>query len=230
MQLRKLAEDLWGVEDLLPLPGTRFPVRSAVVRLRSGGLVIVSPLPGLAALKSELDALGPIQAFIGPCTLHHLGLEGAHEAWPAAALLARASLQGRRKDLPWTRTLTDAPDALWAGELEQEPVGGMPGIDETVFFHKASGTLLVADVCFHVLELEGFFARLFMRLNGAYGRFGPSRIARSMVKDRAALRRSVDRMLAWNPTRIVPCHGAVLETGAKPALEQAFAFLPAVQE
>ncbi|MBS2032394.1 MAG: DUF4336 domain-containing protein [Deltaproteobacteria bacterium] len=230
MQLRKLADDLWGVEDLLPMPGTRFPVRSAVVRLRSGGLVILSPLPGLAALKPELDALGPTQAFIGPCTLHHLGLEGAHQAWPQAALLSRQSLQRRRKDLPWTRLLTDAPDALWAGELEQEPVGGMPGIDETVFFHRASGTLLVADVSFNVLEMEGFFARLFMKLNDAYGRFGPSRIARSMVKDRAALRRSIDRMLAWNPTRIVPCHGAVLEADARAALERAFAFLPAVQE
>ena len=63
-------------------------------------------------------------------------------------------------------------------------MGGLPGIDETVFFHKASGTLLVADVSFNVLELEGFVARLFMRLNDAYGRFGPSRVARSLVKDR----------------------------------------------
>ena len=115
-------------------------------------------------------------------------------------------------------------EILWLGASvgDQVAVGGMPKLDEVVFFHRPSRTLFVWDLCFHIAQSEHLPTRLFMRLNGAYGRFGPSRIARSMMRDRAAVRASVERMLAWAPERIVVAHGDVVERGGRDALQGAF--------
>ena len=91
-----------------------------------------------------------------------------------------------------------------------------------VFFHAASRTLLLTDLAFNFRHCEQLWMRLFMRINGAYGRFGPSRLMRSMIKDKGALRGSLDRILAWNFDRVIVTHGELLESGGREALRAAF--------
>jgi hypothetical protein len=66
-------------------------------------------------------------------------------------------------------------------------------------------------------------ARVFHRLVGATGRFGPHRIVRLAIRDRRAAGASLRAMLAWDFDRIVVSHGDVLERGGKAAFEAAFA-------
>jgi hypothetical protein len=66
-----------------------------------------------------------------------------------------------------------------------------------------------------------------MRVNSAYGRFGPSRLLRFAIRDKAACRRSIDRILEWDFERVVVTHGEVLESGGREALRSAYAWLPA---
>ena len=98
-------------------------------------------------------------------------------------------------------------------------------MNEVVFLHRASRTLVVTDLCFNVRHSDHLGTRLFMRVNGAYGRFGPSRLLRSLVRDRPALRASLERILAWDFERVVVTHGEVLEHGGRDALRAGFAWL-----
>jgi hypothetical protein len=123
-------------------------------------------------------------------------------------------------------TLGDAPPALWSGELEQHVVRGVPSIDEVVFFHARSRTLLLVDLAFHVRTSDHALTRFAMRLNGAYGRFGPTRIFRyGLLRDRAALRESLERILAWDFERVVVGHGEVLERDGRRTFREAFAWV-----
>ena len=97
----------------------------------------------------------------------------------------------------------------------------------TALFHRPSGTLWVTDLVFNVRTSDHLPTRLFMRLNGAYGRLAHSRMARTMVRDRRALRRTVDRLLALGPVRLLPAHGDPVEADATRVLGGAFAHLPA---
>ena len=45
------------------------------------------------------------------------------------------------------------------------------------------------------------------------------------IKDRAALRASLDRLLAWDFDRLVLSHGRNVDAGAKELLRDAYAFL-----
>jgi hypothetical protein len=226
MHLHKHDEGLWSVEDSLRLPGgITLPVRTVVVGLPGGGTVLLSPLPRLAQVREALDGLGPVRALVAPNLLHHLGLPAAQALYPQARVFRRPGLDAKRPDVRFTDLLGEAPPALWAGVLEQVEVHGMPRVQEVAFVHRLSRTLLLTDLCFNVHSAPDLFTRVFMRLNGAYGRFGPTRVGRRFMKDRRAVRASVDRLLALDFERVVMAHGDVVETGGRAGLERAFAFL-----
>ncbi len=64
-----------------------------------------------------------------------------------------------------------------------------------------------------------------MRIMGGYGHFGPSRLAKTFMKDKKAIRRGIDRILEWDFDRVTVTHGEVLETNGRALLQQAYAWL-----
>jgi hypothetical protein len=58
------------------------------------------------------------------------------------------------------------------------------------------------------------------------GWFGPHRLIRFAIRDRGAARRSIDCILEWDFDRIIMSHGAVVASGGRAVLKEAFAFLP----
>ena len=50
-------------------------------------------------------------------------------------------------------------------------------------------------------------------------------LERLLIRDRAAAREQVDRMLAWRPERIVLAHGDIIEAGGEEVLRRAYAWL-----
>ena len=65
---------------------------------------------------------------------------------------------------------------------------GAPRLNEVVFLHRRSRTLLLTDLAFNVQPGASNRARIFHWLVGATGRFGPHRLVRTMIRDRAAAR------------------------------------------
>ena len=96
-----------------------------------------------------------------------------------------------------------------------------------VFFHPASRTLVCTDLAFNIQRGQtGGVTRLFFRAIGAEGHFGPHRlIRRFFIRDRAAARDSIQRILRWDFDRVTVTHGDVLERGGREAMRAAYAFL-----
>jgi hypothetical protein len=223
--LRKLAEDLWVADAPLRVGGLDMGTRTTLVRLADGGLFVHSPGPLSDALRAEVEKLGAPRALVAPNLMHHMFLADWARAFPAARLFGPAGIGAKRPGLAFEPALGDAPPAMWAQALDQLQVRGAPRMDEVVFLHRATKTLLLTDLCFNV-HAGSTFTRVFMRANGAWQRFGPSRLMRHVVtRDRAALRASLERILAWDFERVVVTHGDVLERGGKPALRAGFAWL-----
>ncbi len=223
--LRPLHDALWVVDHPLKIGPIAIGTRMTVVRLADGGLFLHSPVPLDAGLSDALAALGPVRAVVAPNQLHWFYLADAARAHPEAELWVAPGLSDKRRDLPPHRVLDDTPPPLWAGTLEQVFVRGAPRANEVAFFHPASRSLLLTDLAFHIQSPDGFFARLFWGANGAIGRFGPTRMFRSIIRDKAAFRADLDRILAWDFDRVIVTHGEVLDRGGRQALRQSYAFL-----
>jgi len=89
------------------------------------------------------------------------------------------------------------------------------------FCHKATRTLIVADLVFNLSTDQNIVAKLFLKLNGIYDRVGCSRFFRAFIKDREAFDRSIDEVLKWDFDRIVLGHGSIVERGGRTVLKQA---------
>jgi hypothetical protein len=224
--LEKLAEGLWV--DTRPFragPFLEIGTRMTAVRLADGGLFLHSLVEIDEETRIALEALGAVHHLVAGNLLHHLYLASAAKAFPQAELWGAPGLAEKRKDLRFEGVLGDEAPAAWQADLDQLAVRGIPRMNEVAFLHRASRTLLVTDLCFNVRHSDHLGTRLFMRANGAYGRFGPSRMLRALVRDRPALRASVERILQWDFDRVVVTHGDVLERGGKDALRAGFAWL-----
>lgn len=110
----------------------------------------------------------------------------------------------------------------WAGELESYLVQGFR-LDEVVLFHPSTRTLVITDLCFNIHHATTRLSRLFFEANGMWEYFGPSRLIRRLaVSNKAAIRKSLDRVLEWDFDRIIPGHGNVVEHDGPEALRAAW--------
>lgn len=224
-RLRQLHPDLWVCRVPYRAMGMPLGRQLVVVRLSAGGLWVHSPVPMTPELRREVAALGQVRHVVGPNLWHDECLSEFQAEHPAALFHAAPGLAATRRDVHFGAELADTPHPDWAGVLEQHLVCGMPRMNEVVFFHPASRSLIVADLAFN-LGPDGpwWFGRL-MRAYGAWNRFGPTLLEKLLMRDKAAVRASLDRILEWDFDRVIVGHGRNLETGAKPVFREAYAFL-----
>ena len=223
--LTPLASDLWEFDAPLTVLGMTLGHRMTVAKLPDGSLWLHSPAAHSAELAAELEKLGPIGHVVAPNGMHDTYLEGWFAAYPHARFHGAKGFSKFRPDLKFTDTLGDTPPAAWAGVFEQLVLRGMPRLNEVVFRHRASRTLIVTDLVFNLGAEMPLLSRALLRLNGCYNCLAVSRLLRTTIKDRAVLRASLDQMLAWDFDRVVVSHGRNLDSDAKDALRTALAFL-----
>jgi hypothetical protein len=181
-----IATDVWQIRgpSLRFTGGVKVPLRSTVLRLGSGELLVYSPI----AEMPGVDDAGTVAHVVEPNKLHHLFVGAARERWPAATFHQREL----RLDDP---------------AVEAIHIDGVPKLDETVLFHRPSGTLVVADFVFN-MTAENLVSRIGFAITGVGGnRVAQSREWRWARKDKAAARASVERVLALPIQRVAFCHG-----------------------
>ena len=194
MPMQLLAPDLAVIDHPLKVGGLALGTRTTVVRRADGGVLLISPGPLDDGDAAEVAAFGPVRAVVAPNLMHHLFLPAALARFPEARLYAPAGLAKKQPRLAIAgppaavAEAADAADAAGA-TLRAIDVGGMPKLQETLFVHLPSRTLVATDLVFNVRAPAPFFTRTFMRFNGGFDRFGPTRICRSLIKDRGRPRR-----------------------------------------
>jgi hypothetical protein len=222
--LTPLAPDLWVATRPLPLIVGDIGTRMTVIRLADGSLFLHSPVKLDAETQAALDAIGPVRAVVAPSRVHHFYVGEYGAAYPQATLYAAPGLEKKRADVHFGAVLDDEPPPAWAGQIDQHVFRGTPIMNEVVFFHAPTRTLLLTDLAFNVVRPMPGRVRFFLRLVNARG-FGPHRIIRFGVRDRVAARASLERILQWDFDRITVTHGDVLESGGHAALQAAFDWL-----
>ena len=98
-------------------------------------------------------------------------------------------------------------------------------LNEVVFYHRASRTLVLTDTAHNIGPDAAAFTRFFFKLFGGYGRLSTSLAERVATKDRAAVRRTVDAILQWDIQRVIMAHGHIVEGNGAQALRDAYAWL-----
>lgn len=224
MALQRIADELWCAAIDHTFMGMHLGTRMTVIRLPGGKLWLHSAIAIDDALRGELDALGEVAHIVAPNLYHHVYAGAWKQAYPAALLWGAPGLAAKRKDLPFDATLDDTPDAAWADVLDQAPLRGCM-LGEIVFFHKPTRSIVTSDLLENFESSPHFGTRLYLKAAGIHGKPGVSRMLRPIYRDRAAVRASLERMLAWDFQRIVLAHGNPVEHDAMDTLRTAYTWL-----
>ena len=197
-----------------------------VVRLGADELLLHSPVPVDDALAAELAELGEVAHILAPNRWHHLHVKAAARRYPTAAVWGAPGLAQKRSDVAFTGVLGVDTPAAWGDDLCQVLVEGAPMVNEVVTLHRPSRSLVVTDLVFNINDVKGWGTPLVLFLvGGGRGLFHSRSWRWIFVRDRSRAGASAAEILSWDFDRVVPCHGDVVEAGARAALADRLAYL-----
>ena len=227
IDLQQLDEGLWTLDgDAISFLTFPYELRMTIVRLTGGPLFVHSPVQLDDERRALVNALGPVSAIVSPNKLHHLFLGPWAEAYPQAKLYAPPGLIKKRPDLVFAGELTDTPEPLWAGDLRQCVVRGSVFMNEVVFFHRASRTLILGDLIEnHNPAAFSWWQRKIGQINRMLAPQGQTPVNYRLTFFRRRLARAgLERVLSWKPRRVVMMHGPCVMDDAGAFLHRAFAW------
>lgn len=230
--LKSVVENLWIVDGPvirfgMPWPKMPFPTRMTVVRVPGGDLFIHSPTPLVTELRAEIEQAGRPRWIIGPNRIHYWWIPDWKAAFPDATvyLAPRIKEQAAGRIKFDGAALDRSSGYPWDADLATLPVTGSY-MTEVEFFHHASRTLILTDLIenFEPRKLGSFALRWLTWLGGAQDPDGqmPRDMRLTFARQKPQLRMAVEKMIAWNPERIVLAHGRWYEKDGARELRRAF--------
>lgn len=234
-QLKPIAPDIWiadgPVVRMAAAFGTSmpFPTRMTIVRLRDGGLWCHSPIAPDEGLFAAIDALGPVRHLVSPNLLHYASIGAWKRRYPAAVAWAAPGVRQRaasqKIEVAFDADLADVAPPAWAADLDQLRFRGSRVLEEFVFFHRASATLVLADL---IENFErGKISRgmhWLARLGGVLDPDGkaPLDMRMTFLGRKRLARACFAGIMAWHPQRVILAHGRCYTENAEAELRRAF--------
>jgi hypothetical protein len=205
-----------------------FPTRMTVIRLDSGDLLLHSPTVFDEPLAAALCAMGPVRHIVSPNLIHYAHVAEWADRFPDAVVWASPRVRERAQSqgvaVHFDDDLgADAP-AEWRDDLRQAVIPGT-FVDEVVFFHIGSQTLVLTDTIqnFELDKIKQPYRALVWAAR-AYAPRGqmPIDLRSTFLPKKQQAGEVVRRILSWQPQRIIVSHGKCIEHDAEAALRFAF--------
>jgi len=197
------------------------------------GLWVHSPIAPDEKLLRAVDALGPVRHIISSNKIHHVSIGPWAETYPDARLWASPGVRAR-SEVTFTDDLAETPPDAWSAVIDQRIARGSKALEEVVFFHKPSRTLILTDLIENFeasLLRKGFWLKILMRLGGVMAPRGgvPRDIRLSFLGNHRKLRPVVQWMLNNNPQKVVISHGKWFEVDGRDIIRRAFSWVGGVE-
>ncbi|CDZ98574.1 Protein of unknown function DUF4336 [Phaffia rhodozyma] len=200
--------------------------RSTAVKLANNDIFIIPSSPLGEDVKAEIARLGgQVKYLVAPDFEHTMFTKVYSKEYPSALCIGPEGVD------------TKIPEVKWAGTYK---TNGLAGADEKfgyedeietcyfkshankdiAFLHKPSKTLIEADLLFNLpcpeqgIPAGGLFGFMNISPGGAAHRGVVSMVSSA---DKKLYGQSAAIVAGWDFDRIIPCHGAVIETGGKEA-------------
>ena len=218
--LEQIAEAVWSVSAPLKVGGLiALNTRMTIVRLANGDLWLHSVIPISPELQQEVDGLGTVRHLVAPSCLHHLFVGEWMAAYPEAQSYAAKGLEKKRPELPFSVRLGSGFHADWLDEIDLLPIEGMPSVNEVVFYHRASQTLIATDLFFYLPEAEGM-THLYALLNGFKHKMKTPALYKFAIKNKPQFLLSLTPLRSWPIRNVVMCHHHILQDEAQAVVQQ----------
>ncbi|WP_423188367.1 DUF4336 domain-containing protein [Alkalibacterium sp. f15] len=236
--LKKIDTDIWIVDggiikmNVLAF-GVPFSTRMTIVKLKNQSLWVHSPIKPDEKLLTEIDKLGEVTHLISPNRIHYAYIAEwkTHypkaTAWSSPGVEKRAQSQNIKVD--FDRPLENEAPADWSADINQLIFKGSRTLEEVVFFHKGSKTLILTDLIenFEPARTTNRFWKTVYKLAGVADPNGkaPIDLRLTFFGQKEKARHCYKRMLSWQPEKIILAHGRWYDKNGTAELKRAFSWL-----
>lgn len=227
--MEKLADEIWIFDGkAVPFFGMPYSTRMTVIRLPDHKLWVHSPIALTPHLKQQIEDLGTVAYLIAPNSLHHLFLPEWIDAFSSAEVFGTDEVIKKRSDIAFTRSLNTSAKWAWQDDIDQLVFTGSPVMQECVFFHKCSATLLVTDLVENFSGQEfNVWQRWVAKGAGILAPRGKTPLdwRLSFMFGKAQARSHLAKLLVWQPKCLVMAHGVIVRDNATQFLARSFKWL-----
>jgi hypothetical protein len=227
--LKKIDQNIWIAEQPLRYFGLSVGTRMTVIRFHNGELAVISPIQVNEETTEQLNQLGNVKYIIAPNLFHYLFLSNFKALYPQAKVYAVSGLKVKRPEISIDETLEDNGENF-LGELEcllfegfktLLPSGALP-LNEYVFFHAESQTLILTDTAFYFDESFPLTTKLVSKVMGGYRKLRPSFLEQLATQEKEKVKQSVQKVLQWEFKRVIVAHGSIVEHEAKKQFKEGY--------
>ncbi|MGF1489129.1 MAG: DUF4336 domain-containing protein [Prochloraceae cyanobacterium] len=228
--LRKIDLNLWVSEQPLKFWQLEVGTRMTIVRFKNDKLIVFSPIQINQKTIQQIDEIGKIAYIIIPNLYHHLFAAEFQAIYPQAELWSVPGLEIKRPDLKPDKILNKNDRCIWdeieylffAGFQAIVDLSGFSTVNEFVFLHKETRTLIITDTAFNFDETFPLKTRLISRAIGSYKTLRPSWLEKIATKDKDKIKRSVQKILNWDFERVIMAHGNIIEKDGKEKFKRGY--------
>jgi hypothetical protein len=222
-----IKDQIWILEYPVRFAAMDLWARMTIIKLDNGDLLIHDPCKIDDDIKKEIDSHGVVKFIVAPGTYHHLLVTEFQDKYPNAETFICPGLERKRPDIPFDWILGHKPDPRWEGVLEQVVVQGTKFIQEVVFFHKPSKTLILVDLLENIGDDYNHKAGLLLQ-------FWWKVVLKMWNNPRAApeyqmgwgnkklVKTALEKILSWDADRIILAHGENIEGNVNRTLVKAW--------
>jgi hypothetical protein len=209
--------------------GLMFTTRMVIVKLSDGSLWLSSPVSVPFDTLQQITKLGVVRYLVAATPRHVWRLQTWHTLFPEAQLWTSrpTPFTLKKGHLSLSGILGDTPHQGWAEDLDQLAFKGNPLIEEVIFFHKQSRTVMLHDLIqIHPTMKGKVFQNALFKLEGVTAPNGGVGLdIKLSFTNRTLARRSLERLLSWDFDKLIIAHGTCIEKDGKAFVERAFRWL-----
>lgn len=230
--LQRIDNNLWVAEQPQKFMGLAVGTRMSVIRLEDSSLLLISPIEITPEIKQQLNSVGKVKYLIAPNLFHHLYLSEYRQIYPQAWVIAPPGLSTKQPELKIDKIFTQ-DEIEFNSEVEHTLFEGFQAfifpkvrtVNEVVFYHPSSKTLIITDSAFNFDDSFPLVTQLAGRVLGSYQTLKPSRLEKIAVQDKQQLKKSIDKIMAWDFNRVIMAQVKIVETNAKEQLTAGYQWL-----
>jgi len=196
--LREIDKNIWVAEQPLKYLGLDVGTRMTLICLVTGELIVISPVQVDSDTINQLNAIGDVSYIIAPNLYHYLFVSNFKAIYPKAKLWVAPGLESKKSDLPIDKVISVDQGSI-LNEVEYLLFDGFRVFDlkgssllnECVFLHQKSRTLVLTDTAFHFDESFSLTTQLAARLIGGYKKLSPSLLEKFATQEKEKVKQSV---------------------------------------
>lgn len=182
----------------------KLPVRTTIVNCTNGDKILISP--GTKLNSEHFKNLMDVKSIIAPNLFHGGGVKNAKIFLPNSKTWGPQGIKEKCKDTLWDYILGQE-DWPYQNDLEWIQLEGQPKINECAFFHKESKSLIIADLCFNLINNNDLGSWIILNLFGTYKKLGISKMFLGLTSNKELFKNSIHKLLNLPFENIIVSHG-----------------------